>query len=91
MRALSSFTIIELAAAASTDDCLITRSSTQHYVLALFKAGALLCIARSPKGQRTYRLKPAANSGPQPLVWHARESAVFDPNRNMRITLEARP
>ena len=91
MRALPSFTLVELRAAASTDDCLIAYPTAQYYVMKLHRAGALLCIARSTKGQRTFRLKPSSNSGPEPLIVQAAEGCIFDPNRNMRISLEARP
>lgn len=85
MRTLSSWTILELARAASTDVVEVSPELAGHYVCRLVKAGVVQVL--QPKRRRlngshpgTYRLRPAANTGPRaPEIY--RGQGVFDPNR----------
>jgi hypothetical protein len=67
MRNLSTFTIAELAAAASTDEVSIDRHTAADYVRRLAQAGALT-VARSTRANNlnsgVWRLKAAADTGP---------------------------
>lgn len=102
MRTLSSFTVSELAACASTEERLVSRRSTEDYVRRLVKAGLIEVIEPSakasgwPRGARAgvYRLKRAANTGPLAAKL-CNANFVFDPNMNRvlgePIVTEARP
>jgi hypothetical protein len=89
MRTLASFTLPELVASASTEELPIKTHTANTYVLRLIRAGAVEVItpyrkaAPGATGARagTYRLRPSANTGPQPLkIFDAK--IVFDPNKN---------
>ena len=67
MRNLTTFTISELATAASTDDVVISRHSAADFVRRLSQAGALTIIrpARANNlNSGLWRLKRSANTGP---------------------------
>jgi hypothetical protein len=95
MRTLSSFTLPELQASASTEELPIKLRTAEQYVRSLTKAGAVEIVEPYRKGAPgapgaragIYRLARTANSGPAPLkIFNA--SIVFDPNKN-RVLGEA--
>jgi hypothetical protein len=80
MRTLSVFTAREIAAAASTDEVRINVKTVERYIHQLRTAGLVTYMQNAGKsGASTYRLKPAANSGPRaPRILQAR--FVYDAN-----------
>lgn len=95
MRTLPSFTLSELAVAASTEETPVKTRTAETYVRRLVKAGVVAVLepykkgAKAPPGMRgktgakagTFRLQKSADTGPQaPKVFSA--SIVFDPNKN---------
>ncbi len=92
MRALSRFTVVELAMAAATEERPVAQRTADRYVRALVKAGALAVIEPAKANGRgstpgRFRLNPAANTGPQaPKLCTA--GFVFDMNKG-RVVGEA--
>ena len=88
------FTPSELAIQASTDEVKVSVNSAKRYAQALDAAGYL--SVRDPGGpgrQRTYRIKPAMNTGPRPPAI-LQMKAVWDQNRNEivgRVLAEEEP
>ena len=83
MRVLKTFNVRELAIASRTEGVKVTEAMAQRYVELLARAGYLaLAKERTGKfGLRTWRLKPAMNTGPlSPTILHA--VAIYD--RNLR-------
>ncbi|QFT70718.1 hypothetical protein FIU93_28295 [Labrenzia sp. THAF35] len=81
MRALSSFTLIELAVSASTDSVEVPRETAKRYVTHLSRAGYLQVLRQaSPKVQQIWRLKSSMNTGPNPPKI-LRTKVVYDANR----------
>ena len=65
MRSLSTFSLAELVAAASTDELAIGRRVAADYVRRLAIAGALIALRPQTKRSVThYRLRPSADTGP---------------------------
>lgn len=81
MKMLSSFTSVDLAAAASTEECAVSPVDAKDYCKHLHKAGYLTLLRHpSPTAKAVYRLLPSMNTGPHaPKV--QRTKLVFDPNR----------
>jgi hypothetical protein len=100
MRSLPNFSLVELAVAASTDDCPVKLRTAENYVRALVGAGVVLAVSPYARGALkgkpfgsgatagVYRLTRAGNSGPKPPKIF-KSTFVFDPNKN-RIVGEAR-
>lgn len=101
MRTLAAFSLVELAASASTEEHPVKLRTAENYVRRLVAAGVVEVVKPHRKGAPgapgavagVYRLRPAANSGPlSPKVFNA--SIVFDPNKNRvlgeAVTEEAR-
>lgn len=97
MRSLAQFTVAELRAAAETEERAISLRTAELYVQKLAQAGALIVLdapARAsgktkggtPKGATPgrYRLKPAANTGPQAPVL-CKADFIFDMNKRQPI------
>ena len=82
MKILSSFSHVDLAVNASTEECPVAATDTQSYCGHLLKAGYLALIRKAtPKNKAVYKLLPSMNTGPHaPKV--QRTKVVFDPNRN---------
>lgn len=84
IRALRTFTYVELAHAASTDTTLISPATAKSYVHRLGRAGYLAVVSGSKPGTpTTWRLKPTMNTGPLPplvmktkFVWDQNRAAV---------------
>jgi hypothetical protein len=67
MRNLTTFTIAELATAASTDDVVISRHSAADFVRRLSQAGALTVVRQTRANNLNsgqWRLRRSANTGP---------------------------
>jgi hypothetical protein len=67
MRGLPMFTVGELAAAASTDEVVISHKSASDYVRKLELAGALVVVREAKRkslNSGVYRLKRSADTGP---------------------------
>ncbi|WP_024278024.1 hypothetical protein [Xanthobacter sp. 126] len=81
IRALQSFSYVELAHAASTDTQPISPVAAQAYVNLLGRAGYLAVLHKAKPGTpAVWRLKPSMNTGPlSPLVM--RTKFVWDQNR----------
>jgi hypothetical protein len=81
MKMLPSFTYAELAADASTEECVVSPVDARDYCKHLYRAGYLALVREaSPTRKAVYRLRPAMNTGPHaPKV--QRTKVVFDPNR----------
>lgn len=81
MKMLSSFTVVDLAAAASTEDCMVSPVDAKDYCGHLHKAGYLTVLREATTTSKAvYRLLPSMNTGPHaPKV--QRTKLVFDPNR----------
>ncbi len=86
MRALQSFTIRELACAASTEEAPITDGVAQNYLWWLRRAGYVALLGR--KGTvGYYQLLRRKNTGPfAPIVRH-REQTVVDRNNGESVNL----
>ncbi len=89
MRALTQFSVAELAISASTEERAVSSRSASLFVQRLVQAGAIEVIeaprkaSGRPLGSKAglYRLKRAANTGPlPPKICLA--NFVFDPNKN---------
>jgi len=79
MRVLSTFSLAELAAVASTDEIPISVNMAKHYVSVLARIDMIRFVGAKSAG--IMRLKPSANSGPfAPIV---RKNGVFDRNRDV--------
>ncbi|MDR2745692.1 MAG: hypothetical protein LBB66_10960 [Desulfovibrio sp.] len=81
MKMLPSFTYAELAADASTEECIVSPVDAQDYCGHLYRAGYLALIREAtPTSKAVYKLLPSMNTGPYaPKV--QRTKVVFDPNR----------
>jgi len=84
VRILRECNALELHAAASTPEHPIRLGYARQYLLALARAGYVVCSQRAKTGPGAtlsrYRFIPAMNTGPlAPMVQRSR--AVFDPNR----------
>lgn len=81
IRALQSFSYVELAHAASIDTRPISPVAAKTYVNLLGRAGYLAVVQKAKPGTpAVWRLKPSMNTGPlSPLVM--RTKFVWDPNR----------
>jgi Mn-dependent DtxR family transcriptional regulator len=81
MRALPSFTSIELAVSASTATIEVPQATANRYARHLQDAGYLQIMrAGGAKVQRIWRLKPSMNTGPNPpKIMGAK--IVYDTNR----------
>lgn len=81
MKMLSSFNAVDLAAAASTEECAVSPVDARDYCAHLLKAGYLIVMREATYNSKTvYRLRPSMNTGPHaPKV--QRTKLVFDPNR----------
>ncbi|MGO4872780.1 MAG: hypothetical protein ACLPGW_19610 [Roseiarcus sp.] len=69
MRTLGTFTVTELAVAASTDEVVVNNKTAGNWVRELAAADVLRVAAINPRnggGEKVWRLRPAANSGPTP-------------------------
>jgi hypothetical protein len=65
MRSLSTFSLAELVATASTDDLVIGRRAAADYVRRLAIVGVLIPLRPQTKRSVThYRLRPSADTGP---------------------------
>ncbi len=65
MRTLSTFSLAELVAAASTDDLAVNRRATADYVRRLVTVGVLMPLRpQTKRGVTHYRLRPSADTGP---------------------------
>lgn len=87
IRALSQFTVMELAVSASTEERPVAQRTADHYVRALLRAGVLQAVSppETLRGRGStpgvYRLVKSANTGPlAPKLCNA--GFVFDPNSN---------
>lgn len=81
MKMLSSFTAVDLATAASTEECIVSPADAKDYCKHLLKAGYLVVLQQAtPRSKAVYKLLPSMNTGPYaPKV--QRTKLVFDPNR----------
>lgn len=79
MKMLPSFTFVDLAVNASTDEMRVTEQDAKDYVKHLFAAGYLSALrpGKPPRTQGLYRL--IKNTGPRPPMV-TRAKIVFDPN-----------
>lgn len=86
MRRLKSFDFNDLAAIASTDDCVISPGTAQRYIGLLNRAGYLVEVRRpGPRRRGRYRLR--CNTGPRaPRIVRA----LHDPNTGEIIIGEER-
>lgn len=102
MRTLKSgWGVVELAAAASTEEVPITPQLARGYVWRLTRAGIVTVLQRKRSAgpglgtlPAVYRLKPSANTGPKaPEVYREAGRGVFDPNCKVwhRLDGEVRP
>ncbi len=82
IRALKTFTVVELAVAASTEEAPIRPRTAKDYVCQLRAAGYLQIVQRKGfASAHTYRLRPAMSTGPMPpAILRAR--VVYDRNMN---------
>lgn len=82
MKMLPAFTCAELAADASTEECVVSPVDAQDYCKHLCRAGYLAIVREaSPTGKAVYKLRPSMNTGPHaPKV--QRTKVVFDANLN---------
>lgn len=86
LRTLPSFTLLELAVAASTEEVVVSAATATRYIHQLKRAGMIQTLSEKA-GVGIYRLKPSANTGPRsPRVFDAR--VVYDQNTK-RIVGEA--
>lgn len=76
-RETGGWTLQELVIAASTEDVTVTSDWARRYCVALTAAGILIETGRP--GDRRWRLKGTANTGPQPPM-RMSGACVFDPN-----------
>ena len=93
MRTLGPFTLPELAAAASTDECVVPLRTAEAYVRVLMDVGMIVAVVPYKRGGNgravgakpgVYRLLKSKDIGPlPPKVFKA--SIVFDPNREKII------
>ncbi len=89
LRALRNFSLNELAASASTEECVVELSNAYAYIGALISVGAVIALKPVVRtGNRwkagVYRLKPSANTGPKPLFVERKAGIrVYDPNRDV--------
>jgi predicted transcriptional regulator len=79
----TSFSYIELAALASTEDVQVPRITAQQYIKHLLRAGYLSKVQEETRGKHPaparYVLYPSQNTGPRaPMV--QRTKCVYDPN-----------
>lgn len=89
MRLLATFTVQELAIAASTDRFPITSAYAAAYCQILHKAAYLITVApRRRYRQARYRLPPQNDTGPQPPILH-RYRYLFDPNLGRIVHIAA--
>lgn len=95
MRSMGAFDVFDLAHTASTEECAVKPRTAERYVRELARAGLLVCLTPYAKGAHgrpgaraaTWKLKPAANTGPLPPK--VIRGDVYDPNRDVMIA--ARP
>lgn len=80
MKMLNSFTVKDLALAATANDIAVKESTARAYIKNLKKAGYL--VMQRKAGGAVYRLRPRMNTGPlAPQI--RRNKDVFDPNTGM--------
>lgn len=94
IRALGTFSYLELAHAASTDDVQVAPAAAKTYVNRLGRAGYLVPVQPGkPRTATIWRLKPSMNTGPLPplimrtkLIWdqNTQEVMATDPAREVR-------
>jgi len=78
MKMLPSFTFVDLAVNASTEEMRVTEQDAKDYVKHLLRAKYLtVLIPATPRRKATYRL--TRNTGPRPPMV-TRAKIVFDPN-----------
>jgi hypothetical protein len=83
MRALPSFSSIDLAVTATTPDVGVLKATANRYARHLQDAGYLQILRLGgAKVQRIWRLKPSMNTGPNPPKI-LRTKAVYDTNRKV--------
>lgn len=91
MRTLSTFSLGELAAAASTDEVVVSRLTAFNYVRFLTQANVLIVVRsarRKTLDSGLYRLRKAADTGPlAPSVVGAR--LMFDRNTGIPLSMTA--
>jgi predicted ArsR family transcriptional regulator len=84
-RVLKEFTILELAASASTEECQISEGTAGNYVAYLHRAGYLLAAERRSCGRAVrYRFVQSRYTGPLPPVVQ-RIRQVWDANTGQVI------
>lgn len=73
MRIIGTFSVLDLAVSASTEDCMISEKTADEYVRYLTRAGYLRQIGKS------YRLLPGRYTGPKaPMIQRVKQ--VWDQN-----------
>lgn len=90
MRALKSFTIRELACAASIEEAPVTDAVAQNYLWWLRRAGYVVLKGRLGTVGH-YQLLRRMDSGPLPPVVRHRSSSVFDQNTEEVVNLNGVP
>lgn len=82
MKMLSSFDADTLAAASTTDDCVVSAVDAGKYCQHLHKAGYLMVVQTATyQNKAVYKLLPSMKTGPHaPMI--QRTKCVFDPNLN---------
>lgn len=91
MRALQSFTIRELACAASTDDVIVTENTTGHYLRWLRRAGYVVLTGREGLLGH-YQLVRSRNTGPDsPIPNFQGGDSVLDRNTGEVVNLNGIP
>ncbi|GHE63802.1 hypothetical protein GCM10019059_24130 [Camelimonas fluminis] len=90
IRSLGTFSALELAVSASTDDQEITQRAAAAFARDLVKIGYLAEVAttRSPANRTkpVYRLLPRRNTGPRAPIILRQEQASFDVNLMRKIS-----
>lgn len=86
MRALQSFTIRELACAASTEEAPVTDGVAQNYVWWLRRAGYVALVGRAGTVGH-YQLLRRMNTGPYAPIARHREQSVVDRNTGETVNL----
>lgn len=86
MRALQSFTIRELACAASTEEAPVSDAVAQNYLWWLRRADYVVLIGRTGTVGH-YQLLRRMNTGPYAPIARHREQVVFDRNTGRTVNL----
>lgn len=81
MKILKTFSWYDVMVVSTTDEVIVRKSTAQHYVTALHRAGYLTLIkSAQPNGVRAiYRLNRTKNTGNRPPIIQ-RDRSVYDPN-----------